>query len=132
ECTMQRPGFHAALAVAIFVVLPLLLIQSHFAQGGGGQRGRGQRGAPLPDKPTPRTPDGRVILGSVPGEEGLWNAVDNRLAIPDSPEVKGDRDANANFPTGPGAFPRPKLSEIPFQPWSRVIFVYRAHNEFEP
>jgi hypothetical protein len=129
---MQRFRFHAALAAVTFAMLPLLLIQSHFAQGGGGQRGRGQRGAPLPDRPTPRTADGRVILGSVPGEEGLWNAVDNRLAIPDSPDVKGDRDTNANFPAGPGAFPKPKVSEIPFQPWARVLFAYRAHHEFEP
>src|SRR5262245_36812954 len=41
-----------------------------FAQGGqGGQRG--QRGRP-PAKPAPRTADGKVSLGPLPGELGVW------------------------------------------------------------
>jgi hypothetical protein len=29
-------------------------------------------------------------------------------------------------------FPKPRLSQIPFQPWARELFTYRAHHEFEP
>ena len=32
----------------------------------------------------------------------------------------------------PGAPKKPKLSEVPFQPWARALFDYRRENQFEP
>jgi hypothetical protein len=85
-----------------------------------------------PARPAPRTADGRVILGSPTGVRGTWAAVDNRIAIPERKEETGDRDADANFPTGPAAFPKPKMSAVPFQPWARALFNFRTTHEFEP
>ena len=59
-------------------------------------------------------------------------AIDNRIAIPEKPEEFGDRDSAANFPTGPAAFPKPKMSQVPFQPWARALFLFRTTHEFEP
>ena len=56
------------------------------------------RSRPRTVRPAPRTPDGKIILGSPAGEKGTWNAVDNRIAIPEKPEEFGDRDSAANFP----------------------------------
>ena len=123
---MRRHRFCTALAAVTFLALSLIPAPSALAQ----RRGRRPAG---PDQPAPRTPAGKLVLGSVPGvAKGLWNAVDNRLAIPDFPEVVGDRDAAANFPAGPTAFAKPKVSEIPFQPWAKELYIYRAHHEFEP
>ena len=66
------------------------------------------------------------------GSKGTWNAIDNRIAIPEKPEEFGDRDSAANFPTGPAAFPKPKMSQVPFQPWARSLFLFRTTHEFEP
>ena len=71
---------------------------------------RPQRPAP-PSRPAPRRPDGRVTLGPVPGEAGLW--------LP-----------------GPGGTPGepwpPNINELPFQPWARELYAYRRRNQFEP
>jgi hypothetical protein len=48
-------------------------------------------------RPTPRWPDGRVNLGAVPGETGLWLPID-------APRY----DKNL------------KHSAVPFQPWART------------
>src|SRR5262249_554104 len=54
-------------------------------------------------RPAPRGPDGRVLLGPVPGEAGVW--------LP-----------------GPGGTPGepwpPKPNELPFQDWARALFTY--------
>jgi len=71
---------------------------------------RVQRPAP-PPRPLPRGADGRVILGPLPGEAGLW--------LP-----------------GPGGTPGepwpPRNVDVPFQPWARELFAYRRMNQFEP
>jgi hypothetical protein len=71
---------------------------------------RPQRAAP-PARPAPRLPDGRVSLGPLPGEAGLW--------LP-----------------GPGGTPGepwpPKIDELPFQSWARELYTYRRRNQFEP
>jgi hypothetical protein len=50
---------------------------------------------------TPRWPDGRVNLGSTPGQKGYW-------------EVR----------PGLGGFPR--AGDVPFQPWARALYQYRT------
>src|SRR5215471_18313252 len=64
-----------------------------------------------PARPAPRGPDGRVLLGPIPGEAGVW--------LP-----------------GPGGTPGqpwpPKPNELPFQDWARALFTYRRSNQFEP
>jgi hypothetical protein len=71
---------------------------------------RPQRPAP-PSRPAPRRADGRVTLGPLPGETGLW--------LP-----------------GPGGTPGepwpPNISQLPFQPWARELYAYRRQNQFEP
>ena len=121
---MRRDLFCAALVAISFPILSLILPNTSFAQ----------RRAPAPDQPVLRAPDGKVVLGSLSGVKGLWEngASDNILAIPDSPEFVGDRDQGANVQAGPGAFPKPKVSEIPFQPWAKALYAYRMQHEFEP
>jgi len=107
-----------------FIILVLitssLLVQPSFAQN----RGRGA--APPPSQPAPRFPDGRPNFGPPPGELGIWLPGDglgirNQLAI------------ESNDPRVANAFPglKPKLSEVPFQPWAREVYEYRR-NGFEP
>lgn len=71
---------------------------------------RPQRPAP-PARPAPRMVNGRVSLGPLPGEAGLW--------LP-----------------GPGGTPGepwpPRVLELPFQPWARELYTYRRQNQFEP
>lgn len=71
---------------------------------------RQQRPAP-PSRPAPRLPNGRVSLGPLPGEAGLW--------LP-----------------GPGGTPGepwpPNVNALPFQPWARELYAYRRQNQFEP
>ena len=78
---MRRRLYAACLAACALAVLPAL----PFAQGT-------EKPAPAV-RPAPRTPDGRVILGSPVGDRGTWNAIDNRIAIPEKPEEFGDRDS---------------------------------------
>jgi len=120
---MRRHRF--ALAAMAVLILSPVLSQPSFAQR------RGQ--APPSNRPVPRTPDGKVNFGSNSlAEQGTWTVNDNRIAIPERPEETGDRDSGARPPTGPGAFPKPKMSEIPFQPWAKQLFIYRTQHEFEP
>lgn len=105
-----------------FVILIMLLVlaQPSFAQN----RGRGV--ARAPSLPPPRFADGRVNFGPTPGQLGIWLPGDglgirNQLAI------------ESNDPRVANAFPglKPKLSEVPFQPWARELYEYRR-NGFEP
>lgn len=85
----------------------------------------GERYKNVPAQPTPRLPDGRVNLGPAPGKVGLWfpfNSVQERIVNPDDMPA----DAAARFAG------RPKLADIPFQPWSRELYNYRRGNQFEP
>ena len=86
------------------------------AQGG---RGGGRGNAAPPARPTPRWPDGTVNWGPPVGETGLWN-------------VAGGTFARGDGPANPNDAPKPTLSEIPFQPWTRAIYDYRQENQLEP
>ena len=71
---------------------------------------RTQRRVP-PGRPAPRGPDGRVLLGPIPGEAGVW--------LPGAGGTPGE------------PWP-PKPNELPFQDWARALFTYRRSNQFEP
>jgi hypothetical protein len=88
-------------------------------RGGGAGRGGGRGNAAPPARPTPRWPDGTVNWGPPVGETGLWNVAGGTFARPDGP-------VNPNYA------PKPTLSEIPFQPWTRAIYDYRQENQLEP
>jgi len=85
----------------------------------------GEKFKNVPALPAPRLPDGRINLGSQHGEVGLWfplYGVTERLANPDDISAAD----SARFQD------RPKLSEVPFQPWARELYSYRRGNQFEP
>ncbi len=104
--------------------------QHSLAQNRGGA---GQRGAGAP-QPAPRWPDGRINLGPVPGEKGLWEvgATGIPLARPDTAADFGLFAADTREPTDPFLASKPKLSQVPFQPWARALFADRVLHRREP
>lgn len=82
-----------------------------------GQTGRGGRGGPRPPaRPTPHLPDGRVDLGPLPGEKGVW---EGNAGATLATNVKGLDNARMNLPTNL------KIADVPFQPWARAVYEYR-------
>jgi hypothetical protein len=80
--------------------------------------GRLERGRPRPPAgPTPHWPDGRVNLGPLPGEKGVWEGnAGSTLAT----NIRGGIDnSRMNLPTNL------KISQVPFQPWARAVYDYR-------
>src|SRR5688572_16398164 len=114
----------------LFLLLVMLLVPDFLsgqAQSGGlvqlGSSGQvSERFKHIPAKPVSRRADGTIVLGSNPGEIGLWlpyHGATDRLVIPDN-------DSSPQFAG------RPKLSEVPFQPWARALHEYRRDNQLEP
>jgi hypothetical protein len=116
----MRQFIVAAFAALTFSMLP----QPALAQ-------RNAARAAVP-RAAPRWPDGRVNLGPVPGETGLWNAQAAQLARPDTPSDFGLFEVRDTGSTDPFIMSKPKLSEIPFQPWARALFADRVLNRQEP
>jgi hypothetical protein len=113
---------HRLLAIATALIVLLMLALPSFAQRGG--RGNAP---PAPAKPTPRWPDGTVNWGAPIGEKGLWNVAGGVFADPEA--VAPGAPQGRDFDTFPG---RPKLNQVPFQPWARAVYDYRQHNQLEP
>ena len=106
----------------IFGTLAVLLLSTICAPPLMAQRGRGAvEDAEV--RPAPRWPDGRIRLDAPPGETGIWYGPGG--AVPGL----ADWDDNPNPHPFPG---RPKISEVPFQPWARALIDYRDVNQFEP
>jgi len=127
----MRIGFVFTLAglVLALLILPgapsLSQGQNEQVQGRGQRQGRGQAVA---SKPAPRRPDGKPNFGPVPGDAGVWLPGGGATFVePDQPQ----RGRGGNPPIA-GAPKKPKLSEVPFQPWARELYEYRQENEFEP
>jgi hypothetical protein len=124
----------------ILITLVLVALQSSlaFSQGRGGGRGAGGgqgRGQAAPARPAPRYSDGQIILGQVPGDPPvLWDAGPTNipLARPDTATDFGLFAADAREPSDPFMAAKPKLSQIPFQPWARALFDYRVQIRNEP
>src|SRR5215471_10367954 len=71
---------------------------------------------PEPPRPAPRWPDGRIRLGSLPGEVALWGG-SGRLAInPGSYEPRTTLNAPIH------------VDDVPLQPWARALLNYRHLN----
>ena len=103
-------------------------------QGRGGGQGRGAQ-PPAPAKAAPRWPDGQINLGQVEGEPpGLWEVGPTNipLARADKASDFGLFAADMREPTDPFSASKPKLSQIPFQPWARALFANRVQIRNEP
>src|SRR5436309_7150207 len=67
--------------------------------------------------PAPRLADGRVNLGTSPGEKGHWIRTRRELVV----------DANTN---AANVLPADlKVENIPFQPWAKALFEYRRTKD---
>src|SRR5437868_2873973 len=116
-------------ALLLFMTATLAFAQTPQGQGGAqniGSTGQvGQRQQNTPNRPIPRKADGKVSLGPAPGEVGLWlpfSGGNERLVNPD----------NINPAQAAQFSGRPKVSEVPFQPWARELYSYRRANQLEP
>jgi hypothetical protein len=79
--------------------------------------GTGRRGKNRPPaRPTPHMPDGRVNLGPIPGEKGLW---EGNAGATLATNVKGLDNPRMNLPTNL------KIADVPFLPWARAVYDYR-------
>src|SRR6187401_850338 len=79
----------------------------------------------VPARPSPRRSDGRISLGPYPGEIGMWlpyNGVGERVISPDTLTTP----ASAQF------LDKSQIVEVPFQRWSKELYLYRRVNQFEP
>jgi hypothetical protein len=75
-----------------------------------GQRDRGRVA-----QPAPRWPDGRINIGTVPGQKGHWIRTRRELVV--------EAGTPNTLPTDR------RVEEIPFQPWARALFEYRRSND---
>lgn len=109
------------LPVAVFACLVLFALPPAFSQAPQG------RGAQREAKPVPRWPDGHPRFAATLKETGLWAPRGSRLAdldvLPPDPTPFQTRDG---FPG------KPRLSEVPFQPWARDLYEFRQITQFEP
>jgi len=79
-------------------------------------------------RPTPHWPDGRVNLGPVPGETGLWLPIDARISLAD----KGPGRGPGAGKDAPRYAKNIRYSAVPFQPWARALFMARLEHQMEP
>jgi hypothetical protein len=79
----------------------------------------------IASRPMPRTPAGRISFGPTTGEAGLWlpfSGGNERMVNPDNiTPAQAAQFSN-----------RPKVSEVPFQPWAKELYTYRRANQLEP
>lgn len=121
---------HIALSLLTVFLTIVAALPAFTQRGGGGQRG----GTPAPPPPAPRWPDGRINLGPVAGEKGLWEVgpTAQPLARPDTAADFGLFAADMREPTDLFLASKPKLSQVPFQPWARALFADRVQHRREP
>jgi hypothetical protein len=86
--------------------------------GAGGSGGRGKNRPP--SRPTPHLPDGRVNLGPLPGEKGVWEGNAGATLATNPPG--GLDNATMNLPTNL------KIADVPFLPWARAVYEYRQSS----
>jgi len=98
------------------------------------QRGQRAAGPAAPPPPAPRWPDGRINLGADPGATGVWEVTPTAVPLmrPDVAADFGLFAADTREPTDPFLAAKPKLSQVPFQPWARALFADRVQHRREP
>ena len=111
--------------VLVSIAACLLALTTHaLAQGlanqTGGQAGTAARPAVAPAAPAPRRADGKPILGTKPGEIALW--------LP----AGGGGERFTNLDTADPNPEKLRVSEVPWQPWTRAMYDYRLENQLEP
>ena len=86
--------------------------------GGGPAQAKGKaKGKRPPSRPTPHHADGRVNLGPMPGEKGVWNG---NAGATFATNVNRGLDNNlVNLPTNL------KTTDVPFLPWAREVYNFR-------
>jgi hypothetical protein len=100
-----------------FVALALLAAPSGAQDAAPPAGGQTAKPAPPPPKPAPRRADGTIIIGTSPGEQGIWVG-DGRLAInPLSYEPNTTKNAPIH------------IDNVPLQDWARELTNAR-HAEF--
>jgi hypothetical protein len=118
----MRFPYRTAAPILIAFVAPLLVAQQTDPNQGsalnGGRLDRNRSRGPA--KPTPHWPEGRVNLGPLPGQTGVWEGnAGSTLAT----NIRGGIDnPRMNLPTNL------KISDVPFQPWARALYDYRQAN----
>jgi len=91
----------------------------------------------LATRPPPRNADGRVILGTLPGEEmGAWDGFGSRPMIIDY-DIVPEGSIVASNPydqliSDPDRYDKIDLSEVPFKPWAWGLYQQRTRTRFEP
>lgn len=104
--------FHIVVLTSLLLLMVMAIAMVAFAQG-------------PPAAAAPRRADGRILIGSLPGQAGMWLPVNGgaeRFVNPDNVTA----DDLKKYPD------RLKVSEVPFQDWSRAVYTYRRANQFEP
>lgn len=134
---MNRKTLRTMLIMLVLVSVGALTLaaQDRGAGGRGGQAGgRGAQAPAAPAAPAPRLSNGQINLGPVPGEMGLWEVGPTAMPLEraDVPEDFGLFAGDMRDPTDPFLATRPKLSQIPFQPWARALFADRVSHRREP
>jgi len=66
-------------------------------------------------KPAPRASDGRIIIGTVPGEKGHWIRTRRELVAEPGMENRLASDLD--------------IDKVPFQPWAREMWNYRRSKD---
>jgi hypothetical protein len=111
----------AALAVGFLLPLSTLAQQGPGDPGLNGGRldkgGRGRGKARGPSRPTPHYPDGRVNLGPLPGEKGVWEG--NAGATLATNPKGGIDNPSMYLPTNL------KIPDVPFLPWAAALYDFR-------
>ncbi|HVH28284.1 MAG TPA: hypothetical protein VM818_16075 [Vicinamibacterales bacterium] len=105
------------MIVATLVAAPAAAQNSTQPLNPGQSLSTAKPAAPPPSKPAPRSADGKIVLGTVPGEQGIWVG-DGRLVInPRSYEPNTTKNAPIH------------IDNTPLQDWAREL-VNARHGEF--
>ena len=102
------------LLLSAFVALSFAQAPAQATAQGKGGAGKGKA---RPSRPTPHWPDGRVNLGPLPGEKGVWSGGAGMTLATNV--GRGVDNALVNLPTNM------KIPDVPFLPWARALYDYR-------
>jgi hypothetical protein len=120
---MRRHRLGAAIVAGSVMLVAPLLTTTSFAQTAAAKADA--------NRPIPRLSDGHVSFGAPPGEKGVWNRGDYRPMVPVQKEEIALRDAGSKDHGDPTNM-KPKVGDVPFQPWAKALFLYRQTHEIEP